>query len=230
MSLRPSIPLYQHRGHVLVTPPAAEPVTAEELREHLAFDSADTAMLSDYMALGLIEDARTLVEQFTGLALVNQTWRLSLDVWPAVRDAWWDGVRQMSAQELYSSATMRSLDLPRSPLVSVVSCTVFDEASNSAAVDIAGTFDIDTDSMPGRLTLRRGATWPIALRANNAIQIVYVAGYGDASENVPGPLKRAVKHLAAFLHEHRGDNCSSDEAIARSGAGMFLNAYKVARL
>jgi uncharacterized phiE125 gp8 family phage protein len=230
MSLRPAIPHHQHRGHVLVTGPAVEPITPEELREHLAFDSADTTTLTDDIASSLIEDARALLEEYTGLALINQSWRLSLDNWPAGREAWWDGVRQGSITELYAMASMRSLTIPRYPLVSITSCTVYDEASTSAVVTVADVFDVDAYAKPGRLTLKKGATWPIALRANNAIQIVYVAGYGAAATSVPGPLKRAVKHLASYLYEHRGDACSVDDMIAKSGAGAMLSAYKVARL
>lgn len=230
MSLRPPVPLYQHRGHVLVTGPAAEPVTAAELRVHLGFGSSDTTALSDAEANALVTDARTMMEEATGLALINQSWRLSLDRWPSGKEAWWDGVRQGSINELYNYGALSSVALPRYPLSSITSCTVYDEDSTAASVTIANVFDVDTYSTPGRMTLKRAATWPVALRANNAIQIVYVAGYGASAANVPGPLKRAVRHLAAYLFEHRGDACAADEMMAKSGASSFLNAYKVQRI
>jgi hypothetical protein len=227
MSLRPAIPLYQHRGHALVTGPAVEPVTANELCAHLEIDASVTRNQTD--AAELITDARTMVEEYTGLALINQSWRLTLDNWPAGREAWWDGVRQMAAQELYTIA-QSSLSLPRYPLVSITSCTVYDEASNAAAVNVASVFDVDAYSKPGRLTLKRGAVWPVALRASNAIEIVYLAGHGTSAASVPGPLKRAVKNLAAYLYANRGDACSVDDMMAKSGAAMLLNAYRVARI
>jgi uncharacterized phiE125 gp8 family phage protein len=227
MSLRPAIPLTQHRGHVLVTGPAEEPVSVGEMCAHLELgDSAP----EQAKAADLVADAREMIEEYAGIAMINQSWRLALDTWPHGQEPWWDGVRQYSRNELYSEATMRSVVLPRSPLVSITSCTVYDEASNATVVTVANTFDVDTYSKPGRLTLKGGVTWPVALRASNAIEIVYVAGFGASAANVPGPLKRAVKQLAAYMYEHRGDACSAEDAMMKSGAGLFVNAYKVARL
>jgi uncharacterized phiE125 gp8 family phage protein len=230
MSLRPAVPLTQYRGHALVTAPVVDPVTAAELRTHLGFASDDTTGIPTTDAEAFITDARQIIEEYTGIAMINQSWRLVLDDWPYGREPWWDGVRQFSRTELYSQATMRSIFPPRYPLASITSCTVYDEASNSSAVTVADTFDIDTYSKPGRLTLKSGATWPVALRTSNAIEIVYVAGFGAAAVNVPGPLKRAVRQLAAYMYEHRGDACSAEDAMSKSGASLLINAYKVARL
>jgi uncharacterized phiE125 gp8 family phage protein len=107
--------------------------------------------------------------------------------------------------------------------------TVYDEDSNDTVVSIADTFDLDTYRLPGRITLKRGATWPIALRSNNAIQIIYVAGYANAAA-VPAPIKRAVKEMAAYLYAHRGDECDPTDAWMKSGAQSTLNVYKIARV
>lgn len=226
MSLRASAPLYQHQGSVLVSAPASEPVTAAELRTHLRADSTE---LPDAEANALVTDARSEIETMTGLAFITQSWRLALDRWPAGGEAWWDGVREGSILELYGSNTLRSVDLPRWPLASITSVTVYDEASTSTAVTVASTFDVDTYRIPGRLTLKRGATWPVALRAANAIEIVYVAGYTSAG-NVPAPLKRAVKQLAAYLYAHRGDDCDPKEAYVTSGAEAILASYRAMKV
>lgn len=230
MSLRSAMPITQHRGHVLLSGPAAEPVTAAELRTHLAMASDDTTTLSDDEADGLITDARTMIEEYSGLSLINQSWRMTLDRWPAGREAWWDGVRQGSSSDLYNASALTSVLPPRYPLSSITSCTVYDEDGNATSVTVADTFDVDTYSKPGRLTLKRGSVWPVALRANNAIEIVYVAGHGATASNVPGPLKRAVKHLAGYLFEHRGDACSVEDMMAKSGASGFVGGYRVQRL
>lgn len=226
MSLRAAVPLYQFRGSVIVSAPASEPVTAAELRTHLRADSTE---LPDAEANALITDARTEIENMTGVAFITQSWRLSLDRWPAGGEAWWDGVRETSITELYNSNTFQSVMLPRFPLQSVTSVTVYDEASASTVVNVANTFDVDTYQMPGRMTLKRGETWPVALRSNDAIQIVYVAGYTSAA-NVPPPMKRAVKQLAAFMYSHRGDDCDPKDAYQVSGADGIMQGYKVARV
>ena len=224
MSLRPAIPLYQHRGSVLVTAPGSEPVAAADLRTHLRVDATE---LPDGEANSLIAEARQMIEDHYGLAFISQSWRMTIDRWPAASEAWWDGVRQMHINEIYGGH--KSLELPRWPLASITSVTVYDEASNSSAVTVADTFDVDIYSRPGRMTLKNGSTWPVALRANNAIEIVYVAGYANAGA-VPATLKRAVKQLAAFLYVNRGDNCSPADAFDKSGVAGLMSSYAPARV
>ena len=225
MSLRPSIPLVQHRGHVIETPPAVEPVTAAELRAQLA-ETADG--LPDAQANALIAEARDLIEQMTGLALITQTWRLALDRWPAGQELWWDGVRQMAISEIYAPNSLREVILPRYPLQVVEAVTVYDDAGNDAEVVIASTFDVDTYRRPGRMVLRNGATWPIALRNSNAIEIEYTAGFGNTALSVPAILRRAVKQVAAYLHAHDGDDCVPEDALG--AARGLLDAYAVKRI
>lgn len=226
MSLRPIVSLYQQRGSVLVTAPGSEPVTATELRTHLRADSTE---LPDAEANSLIAEARSYIENETGLAFISQTWRLALDRWPAGGEAWWDGVREMSITELYRSNSLQSVTLPRWPLASITSITTYDEASNATSVTTANVFDVDTYRTPGRLTLKRGQTWPVALRASNAIEIVYVAGHANAAA-IPSTLKRAVKQLAAFLYSHRGDDCDAPQAYVDSGAEAMMTQFKVMRV
>lgn len=225
MALRPNIPLQQYRGHVRVSGPAVEPVTADDLRAQL-FESGDT--LPDAVANDLIAQAREMIEEYNGLALITQEWRLALDHWPSGRQLWWDGVRHGAIADLYAPNSMRAVELPRYPLQSVNSVTVYDEASNAAAIVVASTFDVDLYRRPGRMVLRDGATWPIALRAANAIEVVYTAGFGATGSLVPATLRRAVKQVAAYLYTHNGDGCAVDDAMA--GARQMLDAYAVKRL
>ncbi len=223
MALRHTANLYMDRGNRLTVAPAIEPVTADELRTQLRTDSTD---LPDATANQYITEARQEIEDQTGLSMITQSWQLTIDRWPSQGEPWWDGVRQGSISELHGGAAS-SLKLPRYPLQSITSCTVYDEDSNSTAVTVATTFDVDTQQIPGRMTLQRGATWPVALRANNAIEIVYVSGYGDAASDVPAPLKRAVRSMAAYLYQHRGDGCDVGDAYQKSGAAASAGKYRV---
>lgn len=222
MTLRPAIRLYHHRGHKLKTAPASEPVTAAQFKAHIA----DTS-LSDDDANDYVSTAREMIETATGLALISQVWELTFDSWPATDGGeWWSGVRQGAISELYGNPA--TIELPRYPLQDVDAVTVYDTASNSSAVTIASTFDIDTYSIPGRMGLQSGATWPVALRPTNAIVIEYTAGYGDNAADVPAPLRMAVKQVAAYLYSHRGDDCTADDALA--AAGGVLDQYRVRRV
>ena len=228
MTLRHPIRTARYRGNVLVAGPAIEPVGPGELQEHLR---ADKSILSAPEANDLIEEARQEIEDQSGLALINQTWRMSLDHWPGAQEPWWDGTVQASISQLYGPRAMiGTVDLPRYPLGSITSVTVFDEASNATSVTVGDVFDVDTYQMPGRLRLKSGQTWPIALRPTNGIEIVYVAGYGPTGASVPAPLKRAIKLMAGYMFAHRGDGCDSTEAFEKSGASKIVGKYKVKRL
>jgi uncharacterized phiE125 gp8 family phage protein len=223
MALRAARVIHQHRGNRLQTAPAAEPVTLDEVKTHLRITGTD----DDTYLTGLIAEARQEIEDATGIALISQEWLLSLDRWPAAREAWWDGEREGHIDMIYGGReNYGSVTLPRYPLQTVDTVTVYDEDGNSTAVAIASVFDIDTQRLRGRLTLQRGATWPIALRSNNAIEIAYSAGYGDAAAAVPAPLKRAVRQMVAYMFEHRGDGCEPKDAFTASGAKSILDRYR----
>lgn len=225
MSLRPSFNLYQDRGSRITTNPESEPVSLMEMKRYLRIDdNSDDIVLSDQ-----IIEARRFIEDQIGLAFISQSWRLALDQWPAGGEAWWDGVREMSITELYRSNVLQSVTLPRWPLVSITSVTTYDEDSNATAITVANVFDVDTYRTPGRITLKRGQTWPVALRANNAIEIIYVAGYANAA-SVPMTMKRAIRQLAAFMYNHRGDDCDASQAFADSGAASLVDQFKVMRV
>jgi len=223
MSLRPRVTFTQYRGHSVVTPPAIEPVTADELRAHLAetvdglpYDQADD----------LIATAREMIEEATGIAMINQMWRLSLDCWPSQRADWWDGVRQGAIADVNGAPDY--VYLPRYPLASIDAVTVYNDAGTPASVVVADTFDVDTYQKPGRMVLRNGSTWPIALRNSNAIEVDYIAGFGATAASVPPTLRRAVKQVAAYLYSHTGDDCTPDDALGAAGA--LLGAYRVKRI
>jgi hypothetical protein len=225
VTLRPPIHLQQYRGHVLTVPPATEPVSLSEVKAQLVIDgTADDALLT-----GFIAEARQEIEDVTGLALITQTWRLSLDHWPHGQGDWWDGVRQGAIADIYANGAPAWVQMPRYPLASIVSVTAFDEAGNGTVITVPDVFDVDTYQQPGRMALKRGQTWPIALRTINAIQIDYTAGYGNAAA-VPGPIKRAIRNMVAHMYSHRGDGCDAGDAYFESGAANIVGRYRVVKI
>ena len=220
MSLRSPVQLTNARGSVIVTQPAIEPVTAAEFKAQVRDDA-----LTDAEALAWVTTARAYIEEMNNLAIITQTWRLALDRWPSGREKWWDGVRQGSRTELYGPSSFSDVPLPRYPLQSITSVTTFDTGNNATAVTVSDVFNVDTYRTPGRLALRFGQTWPIALRETNAIVIDYVSGYGSAAGDVPAPIKQGILLMAASLYENRGDGCSTVDAYAMSGARGMVDIY-----
>jgi uncharacterized phiE125 gp8 family phage protein len=221
MSLRSPVQLTNARGSVIVTQPAIEPVTAAEFKAQVRDDA-----LTDAEALAWVTTARAYIEEMNNFAIITQTWRLALDRWPSGREKWWDGVRQGSRTELYGPSSFSDVPLPRYPLQSITSVTTFDTGDNATAVAVADIFNVDTYRTPGRLALRFGQTWPIALRETNAIVIDYAAGYGSAAGDVPAPIKQGILLMAASLYENRGDGCSTVDAYAMSGARGMVEIYR----
>ena len=204
-----------------------EPVTAAQLRTHLY---ADATELPDVDAEMLIEEAREYIEMRAGLAFITQTWHMTLDHWPGLRQEWWDGTREGAISTLYRPDYTHLIELPRAPLQSISSLNVYGTDDAATAVTVADVFIVDAYSMPGRLSLRSGSSWPVALRTTNAIEINYTAGYGDTAAEVPASMRRAIRMLAAKMYSERGDGCSVDDAYVSSGAKDLVDNYRAVRI
>lgn len=157
--------------------PAVEPVGSAEAKAHSRISLSDEDTLID----ALIVAARQMAEQVTNRALITQTWKLYLDEFPSGD----------------------CIDLPYSPLQSVTSVSYID--TDGATQTFSNTlYDIDTISEPGRLVLKPDSQWPdTKLGQVNAVTITYIVGYGDDAEDVPEPIKLAIKFLVGHWFENR---------------------------
>ena len=223
MTLRHAARLFQPRANRIETAPTVEPVTAAELRSHLRIEgtSEDSALLD------LIAEAREWLEAQHGVAFLDQRWKVTFDNWPGGREDWWDGMRDGHIGHIGRSGGGAAIELPRWPLTGITSVTTYDQDSDSTVVDVSATFDTDTRSKRGRLSLRSGSTWPSATRPVNAIEIIYTTGFGAAASDVPAPLKRAIRELAAHLYTHRGD---CDAGVIAIGAARIMATYADTRI
>src|ERR1700743_532806 len=162
----------------LTTPPATEPVTLAEAKVHLKVDSTD----DDALIGTLIAAARPKGEWNTGRALITQSWTLAADGWPG------DGV----------------FEIPFPPLQSVTSVTAY-ALDDTATVLDPSTYQVDTVSSPARLSLKASASPPVNLRALNAVEIVFTAGYGGSENAVPALIREAILEIVADMYVNRGD-------------------------
>lgn len=226
MSLRRPATYINPHGNVRQTQPAQEPISLSEFKTHLRVtDSSEDAYLSQ-----LIVDATQEIEDTTGLALISQTWKLTLDRWPMSRERWWDGEAEGHVNIIYDGAKWAAVTIPRYPLISVDAVTVYSENSSATSITVANVFDIDTSFLRGRMALKQGATWPVALRSIGAIDIDYTAGFGTKSVHVPAAIKRAIRQFGAYMYEHRGDGCDPKDALRLSGAMSILDRYRDMRV
>lgn len=160
---------------VLTSGPSAEPVTVAEAKAHLRIDGSE----EDVLLASLILTSRLHVEAALGLALIDQTWRLTLDRWPA------SGI----------------VELPIAPLQAVTNVFVLDGNGDAVAMP-ATRYLVDIAAKPPRIVWN-SAVLPMPGISINGIEINVAAGFGPDAASVPAPLKHAILMLTAHWYEHR---------------------------
>lgn len=183
-------------SNVRTVDPAIEPVSLSQVKE---FGKLPDTTLEDNTLSLMISAAREHFELTTGLALIEQTWRMSIDCIPGKggEEPWWDGTRQTAISELTPARNF--IELPTAPLRSVTSFETFSEIG---VPTLFTGFYADLDSRPGRLILNFGAVWPTSQRPTNKYAITYKAGFGTASENVPADIRLCISQLALHFKEN----------------------------
>jgi uncharacterized phiE125 gp8 family phage protein len=188
---------------ILLTSPAAEPLTLAQAKDFLRVQhDAD-----DDLIAALIAGARAHVEAQTRRALMTQVWRLTRDAWPA---------------------SGRLPVLP-APLREVIAARVWQADGTLLPIDIEA-FAVDAASAPAVLAFARGAM-PMPGRLAAGIEIDIEAGYGNEPEDVPEPLRQAIRLLVAHWYENRRVLSASGEmASFPTNVGALLAPYRVVSL
>ena len=168
------------------TPPASEPVSLDEAKNYLRItDSDDDALISS-----LVTAIRQKAENWTRSLLINQTWTLWMDSVP-------EGETMM---------------IPLSPLQSVTHIKSYD-SDNTFNIFDSSNYLVDSASIPGRIGLKEGQTWPNAVRRMNALEIEFVAGFGDES-SVPESIKQGILQWVKLLFANKSKLYESDESTS----------------
>jgi uncharacterized phiE125 gp8 family phage protein len=191
----------------LTTAPAAEPVTTAVAKSHLRVDLSTDDTLIDALILA----AREMAEEYTRRALINQTWTWNLDRFPA--------------------SSNDALLVPKAPLSSVSSIAYIDNEGDSQTWSSA-LYDVTTPAGPrcerGRIAPAYGEIWPTTRAQMDAVTITFVAGYGTASTDLPGPVIQAIQLIIGRLYEHREDVIvGQPAAMLPRGAESMLFGYRL---
>jgi uncharacterized phiE125 gp8 family phage protein len=173
-------------GLKLVTPPVVEPVTLDEAKAHLRLDSnADDAYVE-----ALITAARERVEIFLRRALITQTFEFTLDGFP------------VNPSLIFTTSV---IDLPRPPLQAIESIKYLNTAGSEQTLPPESyVIDASSDEI-GRIALAWTQYWPFTRCSINSVVIRFVAGYGDAPENVPQVIRQGILIEISNLYENRED-------------------------
>ncbi|MEX5600706.1 hypothetical protein [Pseudophaeobacter sp. C1-32P7] len=162
----------------LKTPPAAPPVTLEEVKAHAVVEFDD----DDVILTGLRDAAVAHLDGFRGIlgrGIVSQVWEQAQACW------------------------RRAFVLPV-PDVSAVTISYADTAGTSQVVDAAHVKILPV-SVGTRIVLSDAFDLPALEDGNPApITVEFTCGFGDAA-NVPADLKVAIAAYAACWNEARGE-------------------------
>lgn len=187
----------------LTAAPAVEPVSLAVARAHLRLDSAD----DDAYLAGLIATSRLQIEAALGLALIKQSWTMTLDAAPD------DGV----------------VDLPVRPVASIESIDVI--SADGALIAVPATqYRVDGAAVPPRLVADPAAI-PEPGRSLDGIIIRFTAGFGASPDAVPAPIRHAILLLVAHWYECRDAGpAMGDAARIPDAVSTLLAPYRQVRL
>lgn len=160
--------------------PTDEPIEVADALNFLRADESEAERIA-----GLIAVAREVVEDFTGRALMAQTWKLTADVWPT-------GCGMKG----------RTLLLERTPLASVTSVKYYACGGSVQTTMDADMYIVQTGATPGRLVLAADESWPDLEDRPDAIEVTFTAGYASAAV-VPATLRHAISLLVSNFYDLR---------------------------
>lgn len=189
---------------VLTSPPATEPVSVAEAKDHLRVDQVQ----EDALIASLILTSRLHIETALGLALVDQAWRWTFDAWPK---------------------RMRAISLPLRPVSAITEISTRDD-EDVVTVMPATDYELDGNTVPPRV-IRKVDQWPAPGKKNAGIEISFIAGFGATPDDVPQPIRHALMLLVAHWYEHRDPiEIGSEAAAVPSAVSTLLMPYRAARL
>jgi uncharacterized phiE125 gp8 family phage protein len=163
----------------LFAEPADLPVSLEEVKLHLREDSSEQDELITIFIRAATEHAQT----FTGRALVDQEWELTLDAFPA-----------------------SELRIPLAPLIAVTSIKYDDGIGDEQTLPTeAYRVDMRADEASWIVPV---SAWPATLSGINAVRVRFRVGYEMSSDSpdastVPPEIKVAIMLMVGTMYEHR---------------------------
>lgn len=184
-------------GITVVEKPTGELITLAKLKQRLRIDHDD----DDELLGDLLKQAIARVDGPTGIgvAMMKQTWRKSLDRFPA------------------------RILLPGSPVKQVTKITYVDSAGVTQEIQSAA-YRCDVTSEPARVEAVYGTSWPPTQDIIGAVSVEYELGQDDAAEVLPD-LVAAVCMIVAHWHLTRGAVTDGNLKEVPLGAQWILDEH-----
>lgn len=152
------------------------PVTVSDLKKDLRLE-ADFC-LDDELILSYIFAATKMASEVTGLSLIGETYKYSIDF------------------------PFDEIKLPLTPVISITEIQYFDADNVSQVVDSSNYYLYNFDQHSEVVTTNT-YSWPDVYDRKDAFSITYRAGMGETASSVPDSIKRAIRLIVAHWYEHR---------------------------
>jgi uncharacterized phiE125 gp8 family phage protein len=188
-----------------ITPPIKEPVSLAEAQAalHVASATDNNTLLTLY-----ISAARRYYEWRTSRTVHQTTLEYALDYFPAMD---------------------QPIRLPRAtPLITITSVIYTNSAGTPATMTATTDYIPDTDSLPGRVVLTYGKSWPsFTPYPMNAVRIRYVAGIATTSPvtEADADVKLPILLLVGGMWENREGFVVSDGALSKVAIDYGIEAF-----
>lgn len=176
----------------VTTPPAAEPLTLSETKLFLRVD-LDT---EDSLITRWIKSARVKAENYLRRSLITQTITLTLDRFPrACADL-------ETLKEYLPSQRRQAIEILHGPVQSISSVKFYD-GSNVQRTKAADTYVLEKTDDASYLMPAADTEWDTTYERANAVEIVFVGGYGNDGSAVDGPIIDGMLIYIGHLFENR---------------------------
>lgn len=178
--------------------PTTSAITLAEAKLHLRVEHTD----DDALITELIASATSEVENYTGRAVMPQTWQLSLDEFP-------------DAIELaYGTATVNSI--------------TYTNTAGTPTVLSSGDYAVDNSSFwtPSYIVPAYGTSWPTTQPSINAVVVNFSVGWAAAA-SVPPAIKHYMKLHIAYYYRNREGVFHSGEAHWRGVSTQLLDRFRL---
>lgn len=182
----------------VVTAPSVEPVTLEEAKAFLRLETdADDVLITEW-----ITAARLKCESILSRTFITTTWLAKYDNFPPYDPR--SGMLQPyqgSRTGVVDTLDHWTIQLPRPALQSVAWIKYYDMGGTLQT--LSPSLYMVNDGTPGQIQPAWGTIFPITQPRHGAVQVQYVAGYGDTAADVPAVVKMGIKAILGFWYENR---------------------------
>ncbi len=154
------------------TAPVSASCSLDRVKRNLGLD---TVTDYDTTLQELILSASQAVQNDLGRCLTTTSYTLYLDKWPG-----------------------REIQLPYPPLISVTSVKYYGDSTETLDTFSTGSYTVSTAGDPGVIWLNEDKDWPDLMDRPQPIEILFTAGYGANTDDVPETIQTAVAMTACY--------------------------------